>query len=114
MARAATAETHSHDAPAAVDDPLVVTWTERERVEGARGGRGGLAAAAQVLLHPAGQVTDGAVAEQGHLVVGDPLEQVTVVADHDGRTGEALQPALQPHDRLDVEVDEVAVEGGGG
>lgn len=37
------------DAPQRVDDPVVVTWTERERVEGARAGKGPLAAAPAVL-----------------------------------------------------------------
>ncbi len=37
------------DAPQRVPDPLVVTWTERERIEGARAGAGALAAAPVVL-----------------------------------------------------------------
>ncbi|MDP2304701.1 MAG: hypothetical protein Q8P18_01570 [Pseudomonadota bacterium] len=37
------------DAPTAVDTPLVVTWTERERVAGALAGKGALAAAPRVL-----------------------------------------------------------------
>ena len=58
----------------------------------------------EVLLDPAGQVAQPAVAEQGDLAVADPLEEVAVVRDDDERAGPAVEEVLERGERLDVEV----------
>ena len=64
----------------------------------------------EVLLDPAGQVAQPAVAEQRHLAVADPLEQVAVVRDDDERAGPAVEEVLERRERLDVEVVRRLVE----
>ena len=58
----------------------------------------------QVLLDPAGQVAQRAVAEQRHLAVAHPLEQVPVVRDDDQRARPAVEQVLERGEGVGVEV----------
>src|SRR5699024_3481322 len=58
----------------------------------------------EVLGHPAGQVPDAAVTEEGDLPVGEALEQVAVVADDEQRAGPPVEDVLELGQGLDVEV----------
>ena len=61
-------------------------------------------AALEVLVDPARQHRDLAVAEQRPDRVGDPLEEVPVVGDHDQGAGPAVEEVLEDVEGVDVEV----------
>jgi hypothetical protein len=63
-----------------------------------------LGAAFEVLVHPAGKERQLAVTQERHAPVGDPLQEVAVVADQDQRARPAVEQVLQLVERLDVEV----------
>ena len=65
----------------------------------------------EVLVHPAGQAADLAVPEQGDLVVGDALEQVTVMGDHHEGPGPPVQHVLDGGQGVRVQVVGRLVEG---
>ena len=60
--------------------------------------------ALEVLVDAARQHRDLAVAEQRPDRVGDPLEEVAVVGDHDEGAGPAVEEVLEHVEGLDVEV----------
>ena len=64
----------------------------------------GLGEQRDVLVDPARQVADPAVAGERVDVVADPLDEVAVVADHDERARPAVEQVLERGQRVDVEV----------
>ena len=76
----------------------------RPRAATARRPSAGWRPALEVLVDPARQHRDLAVAEQRPDRVGDPLEEVAVVGDHDERAGPAVEEVLEDVEGLDVEV----------
>ena len=64
----------------------------------------------EVLLDPAGEVADPAVAVERVDVVADALDEVAVVADDDERAGPAVEQVLERGQRVDVEVVRRLVE----
>ena len=66
-------------------------------------GEGGFAEF-EVLVHAARQGADLAVAQERHLVVGDALQQVAVVADHHERARPAVQDVFDGGEGVGVEV----------
>src|SRR5262249_14712565 len=58
----------------------------------------------EVLIDATGEVPDRAVARYGVHHVGDPLEEVAVVSDHDQRAWPRVEEVLQHGQRLDVQV----------